>query len=125
MNLKKEFWRVVRFGITGSISTLIHYGVYCLILLWANYNIAYTGGYLVGLLCNYFLTTYFTFQKQASKRNATGFIFSHLLNYLLEMALLNVAVWIGIGELIAPIVVLVIVVPINYLILRFVYRSKE
>lgn len=119
--MHSDFWRFVRFGITGTVSSLIHYGVYCLVLPWSNAAVAYTAGYAVGLCCNYVLTTYFTFQRRPTKGNAVGFVGSHALNYLLEIILLELFLWMGIGELIAPIVVLVIVVPINFLLLRFVF----
>ena len=102
----------------------IHYGVYCLVLLVANANISFTAGYAVGFICNYFLTTFFTFRSKPSSRNAVGFGFSHLINYLLEIGLLNLLLWIGAGELLAPILVMIIVVPINFLILHFVYIYK-
>ena len=66
---RKDFWRLFRFGITGTICSLIHYGIYCLFLLFTNTTIAYTAGYGVGLLCNYGLTTYFTFKGKPSKNN--------------------------------------------------------
>ena len=47
-----------------------------------------------------------------------------LINYLLEIGLLNLFLWIGAGELLAPILVMIIVVPINFLILHFVYIYK-
>ena len=98
--------------------------MYCLVLLVANANISFTAGYAVGFICNYFLTTFFTFRSKPSSRNAVGFGFSHLINYLLEIGLLNLFLWIGAGELLAPILVMIIVVPINFLILHFVYIYK-
>ena len=84
----------------------------------------FTAGYAVGFICNYFLTTFFTFRSKPSSRNAVGFGFSHLINYLLEIGLLNLFLWMGAGELLAPILVMIIVVPINFLILHFVYIYK-
>ena len=121
-----DVWRLVRFGITGSLSSLLHYGVYCICLLWMSAAMAYTVGYGVGLICNYILTTYFTFQRHPSRGNAVGFVSSHALNYVLEIVLLELFLWAGLGELLAPIAVMVIVVPINFLLLRyvFVHRSR-
>ena len=116
-----DFWRLVRFGITGGVSSLIHYGAYCVALMWMGVATAYTVGYLVGLVCNYVLTTFFTFQRHPSRGNALGFIGSHVLNYVLEILLLELFLWMGLGELIAPIVVMLIVVPINFLLLRYVF----
>ena len=121
---RDKFWQFVRFGVVGTVSSAIHYGVYCLVLLVANANISFTAGYAVGFICNYFLTTFFTFRSKPSSRNAVGFGFSHLINYLLEIGLLNLFLGIGAGELLAPILVMIIVVPINFLILHFVYIYK-
>ena len=109
---QKDFWRVFRFGITGTICSLIHYGIYCLCLLFTNTTIAYTAGYCVGLFCNYGLTTYFTFKGKPSKSNVAGFAGSHVLNCLLE---------IGASKWLSPILVMVIVVPINFVLLRLVF----
>lgn len=122
---QEKFWQFMRFGIVGTISSAIHYGVYCLVLLAANPTLSFTAGYAVGFVCNYFLTTFFTFRSKPSSRNAIGFGFSHLLNYLLEVGLLNLFLWIGFGEFLAPILVLIVVVPINFLILHFVYTYKN
>lgn len=123
--LLTEFWRIFRFGITGSISSLIHYGAYCLALLYCNPNVSYSIGYLVGLCCNYVMTTYFTFRQHPSKKNAAGFVSSHALNYLMEMGLLNLFLWMGFSQWLAPILVMIIVVPINFLILRFVFLYRK
>jgi membrane protein len=119
------FWRVVRFGLVGTLCTALHYGVYCLFLLFANANIAYTAGYGVGLVCNYVLTTYFTFQKKPTKANAAGFVGSHVFNYLLEMVLLNLFLWAGISKWLAPILVIAIAVPINFIMLYWVFKNKN
>jgi putative flippase GtrA len=90
-----------------------------------NATIAYTIGYGVGLCLNYILTTFFTFKKQPSKRNAAGFVASHIVNYLLEIGVLNVFIWLGMDERLAGILTLIVVVPINFLILRFVFVQKQ
>ena len=124
---RAHFWRVFRFGIVGAICTALHYGVYCLCLLFANANVSYTVGYVVGLLCNYVLTTYFTFQSKATRGNVAGFVASHAVNYLMEIGLLNLFLWLNVSKWLAPIVVMAIAVPINFLLLNVVYkkRSKE
>ena len=120
-----EFWRIFRFGITGSVSSLIHYGAYCLAFLYVGPTVSYSIGYGVGLVCNYVMTTYFTFRQHPSKKNAAGFVGSHIINYLLEIGLLNFFLWLGISEWLSPIVVMAIVVPINFLLLRFLFVHKQ
>ncbi len=111
----------MRFGVTGSLSTGLHYCAYLLALLVFNATISYTIGYGVGLVFNYFMTTRFTFKKQSSKKNAAGFLGSHIINYLLEIGLLNLLMHFAIGKQLAGIMTLVMIVPINFLLLRFVF----
>ena len=125
MNYRQELGRIIRFGITGTLSTLVHYAAYLIALNWVNATIAYTIGYGVGLCLNYVLTTFFTFRKQPSKRNAAGFVASHIVNYLLEIGVLNMFIWLGMDERLAGILTLIVVVPINFLILRFVFVQKQ
>lgn len=125
MNYRQELGRIIRFGITGTLSTLVHYGAYLIALRWVNATAAYTVGYGVGLCLNYVLTTYFTFQKQPTKGNAAGFVGSHIVNYLLEIGVLNALLWAGMEEWLAGILTLIVVVPVNFLILRFVFVRKR
>jgi putative flippase GtrA len=122
---REEFWRIVRFGITGSLATLVHYGAYLLALLWVNPTAAYTAGYGIGLCVNYVMTTFFTFKEHPSKKNAAGFVASHIVNYLLEIGILNIFLHYGMEKRLAGILVLIVVVPINFLLLRFVFVSQK
>lgn len=122
---RKELGRILRFGITGGLSTLIHYGVYLLLLTWLNPSLSYTCGYFVGFCFNYFLTTHFTFKTKTSVRNAAGFSISHVINYFLELGVLNLLIYCGMENQLAGFVTMVIVVPINFLLLRLVYLWKK
>lgn len=118
-----------RFCIVGMIASAIQYLVYYLLQLidggqlWL--SIAYTIGYVVSLVCNFFMTTYFTFRSKVSVGKTAGFGFSHIINYTLHMVLLNLFLSLGIHRLIAPILVLMIAVPTNFTILHFVYHKKK
>ena len=119
----------IRFCIVGVIAAGIHYLVYYLLQLISGggvwLSIAYTIGYIVSLICNFFLTTYFTFRSKVSVKRAAGFSFSHIVNYTLHMVLFNLFISLNIDRLIAPILVLLIAVPTNFTILHFVYRNKK
>ena len=121
--MKIHIGEIVRFGIVGVIATAIHYGVYFLCQLVIEVNIAYTIGWLVSLGCNFYLSSRFTFQKEMSVYRAGGFISSHVVNYLLHMGLFNLFLWIGIGQVYAPLLVYCIVIPINYILVRFVFTK--
>lgn len=119
----------LRYVIVGCTAAAIHYGIFFVLQLFLTgtfwYNIDYTAGYVISLICNYFLTTYFTFRSKSSVGKAVGFGFSHLINYGLHIVLFNLFIAIGIHRLIAPILVLMIAVPTNFVILRLVYHKKK
>ena len=107
--ISSEFFRFV---IVGVIATAIHYGVYLLLNQVIPANPAYAAGYIISFLCNFFLSSRFTFRKKAS----------HLVNFLLHMLLLTLFLHLGIRESLAPIPVYCICVPVNFLLVRFVFN---
>ncbi len=121
----KTLGEILRFGIVGCVATAIHYLIYWLLNKWINVNIAYTIGYATSFVCNFFLTSYFTFKKKASLKRGLGFGGAHLCNYLLQMLLLNFFILLGVKEDLAPIPVYAIAIPINFLMVRFVFKHND
>ena len=114
----------IRFGIVGALATGIHYGLYYLLNLVMNVNVAYTIGYVVAWFCNFYLSAHFTFKSETSVKRGVGFAISHGINYVLHMSLLNLFLWLELSETWAPVPVFCIVIPINFVLVRYVFRSK-
>ena len=119
---KQTLQEIIRFGIVGILATVIHYGIYWILQQYINHNIAYTLGYGISFICNFFLTAHFTFKKKATVKKGIGFGLSHLCNYLIQLGLLNLFIYIGINKGLAPIFVFAIAIPINFLLVRFVFK---
>ena len=122
----------IRFAIVGVLATGIHYGIY-LLLLWlydikqdeTTYaDIAYTIGYVLSFLCNLWLTAHFTFREKLTIKRGGGFALSHIINYLLHIALLSLFLWLGVPNKWAPIPVYCLVIPINFILVRTVFKSE-
>lgn len=122
---KKYILEFSRFAIVGLIATLIHYLVYIFLLSRISANIAFTVAYLISLLVNYCFTVKFTFKSKSNVKKGFGFIGSHLINYLAQIILLNLFVHLGVNESIAPVPVYMVVVPMNFLLLRFVFNNNK
>ena len=121
--LKKEHINeVIRFGIVGVLATVLHYLIYFVLKNWMNLNIAYIIGYGLSFICNYFLTSYFTFRKKANIKSGIGFSGAHLFNLVFQVILLNIFTYLGVSENIAPIPVYAIAIPVNFLLVRFVFK---
>ena len=116
----KKVQQFLRFCCVGTVAAGIHYGVYVVVQLIATsgfwLNMAYTVGYVVSLVCNFFMTTYITFRS-----NFGG---SHLVNYFIHIVLFNLFIALNVHRLLAPILVLAVAVPTNFMILRWVYGRK-
>lgn len=122
---REKIFEIVRFGITGVVSTLVTYAVYYICLLWLNPTLSFSIGYIVAMIVNYILTTSFTFKVRANKKNAAGFVISNAINYGLCTLFLNFFIWIGVSKKIAPIPMYAICIPLNFLIVRFVMKGKN
>lgn len=120
MNISKdkaiEFFRFI---IVGVLATALHYGIYLLLLSFIQNWIAYSLGYAISFIFNFFLSNYFTFKTRPTIKKGFGFGFSHLINYLLHIVLLFIFLQIGIPEQFAPIPVFAIAVPVNFILVRF------
>ena len=121
---KETAFEIVRFGIVGVLSTALHYGIYWVLQHWIEVNIAYTTGYVLSFLVNYWLTAHFTFHTAASVKNGFGFSGAHLVNYLLHIVLLNVFLWLGLSNEVAPLCVFAIAIPVNFILVRFVFNHS-
>ena len=119
---KSHVLEIMRFGIVGCIATALHYIIYYILKIWLNLNIAYIIGYVTSFIGNYFLSSYFTFNKKANLKSGIGFSGAHLFNLLFQVLLLNIFTYIGINENIAPIPVYAIAVPVYFLFVRFVFK---
>lgn len=127
---RQQLGEVVRFGIVGVTATLLQYFIYWLLLRLAIHwdveagthtlsTVAMTIGYVVSFIYNFIASTRFTFRVKANARRGAGFLFSHVVNYSLQMLTLNLFLLLGIGKQWAPIPMFCVCVPINFLLVRF------
>ena len=125
MKFNPVIWEFVRFGLVGGFCTALHYGIYFLLQLLLDVNVAYTVGYLLSFVANFYLTSYFTFGSAPSWKKLFGMAGAHGVNYLLHMVLLNLFLWIGMKQELAPLPVFAIAIPVNFVLVRFVFKHKQ
>ena len=115
----------VRFCIIGATAALVHYGIYWLLQQWIDVNIAYTAGYVLSFIGNFFLTSYFTFRRRPTWSRFVGFAGSHAFNYFLHIILFNALLWLGVHRLVAPPLVMLIAMLVQFTILRFIFHKTK
>lgn len=116
-----------RFVLVGGLATLLHYGIYLGIdaLQIVSLNVAYTIGYGLSFIFNYIASNYFTFNAKPNAQNGIKFIGAHICNYLLQMVLLNIYIYMGIPEAIAPIGVFIVAIPVNFILVRIAFKTSK
>ena len=121
---KKKLGEIVRFIIVGGLATAIQYGVYLLMLFWLQPLLSNTIGYFVSFTFNYIASTRYTFRVKSTTKRGLGFVFSHIVNYLLQTLTLHAFLLLGLDKKIAMIPMFVICVPINFVLVRFFLHRK-
>jgi putative flippase GtrA len=120
---KKLFGQAIRFCIVGVMAVAIHYAIYLLLKQWMVHVVAFAIGYFISFIANFFMTAKFTFKKDATTKKGVGFLGAHIINFILRTSLLQLFLWLGVDENFAPIPVYCIAVPVNFMLVRFVFRK--
>lgn len=127
MNMDKKviIREFIKFVIVGGLYTALHYGIYYILQIHINVNVAYSLGYIMSFIANFYLTSYFTFKSSPSWKKLFGMGGVHAVNYAIHILLLNLFLRMGISQEWAPIPVFAIAIPVNFLLVRFVFKNKE
>ncbi len=123
LRTKEDILQFLRFCIIGVLAAAVHYGVYLILQWWIALNIAYTAGYLISFIGNFILTNFFTFRTKPTWKNFVGFAGSHGINYFLHIVLFNIFLWLGVHHLIAPPLVMLVAMLVQFSILRAVFTK--
>ena len=132
--LPMKYRSAARFVLVGALGTGVQYGIYYLLLdifqrQWPEVGIltsvAFTAGFLIEMVCNYFLTSFYTFRVRPSLKNVGGFLFGRTLNYFIQMLLLNVLIWLHMSEEWSGLVAIALAGVINYFVLLPFYKDKK
>ena len=123
----EAFLQFIKFGIVGVSNTLIHYFTYLIcIFVGCHYLIASVIGFLVSVVNAFYWNNKYVFVKE---ENATRSLWQAFLKTFLSYAgtgliLENVllVIWVRflhVPEAIAPLVTLLITIPINFILNKF------
>ena len=133
-HLPMKYRSAARFVLVGALGTGVQYGIYYLLLTvfqrqWPDVGIltsvAFTVGFVAEMVCNYFLTSYYTFRVKPSLKNIGGFLIGRALNYVIQLLFLHMMIWLHVSEEWAGIVAIMLAGVINYFVLLPFFRAKK
>lgn len=123
----------IKFGLVGVANNVIFLAVYYLIVLWQSnlYLVGNVVGFLVSTLNAYLLNSRFVFGKGRANGKSGQALVKTYVTYTVSLGIstgllyLLVDQW-GISEKIAPLISLMITVPLNFLLNKlWVYRTRS
>lgn len=118
-HIYKHLGEIIRFGIVGTTAMFIHYGIYYLLQKVIYLNIAFTLGYAISFLFNFIMSSYFTFKVKPSLTRFIKFGMSHGINYLIQITLFNISLFLKIPKEYAPIPVYIISIPTSFILVKY------
>ena len=121
---KTKLLEFIRFGIVGTLAVGPHYGLFYVLLPYMEKNLAFSIGYAISFLGNFFLSSYCAFRVKRSWPRFLKFGTSHGINYVLNIVLFNLFCWLGVPVKWAPLPVYAVAVPLNFLLVRFALTKK-
>ena len=133
-HLPKKYRSAVRFVLVGALGTGLQYGIYYMLLgvfqqHWPEVmiltSLAFTIGFVMEMMCNYFLTSFYTFRVRPNWKNAGGFLVGRALNYVIQLILLNCLIWLHMSEEWAGIAAIALAGVINYFVLLPFYKDNK
>lgn len=115
--LKKQ---MLGFAITGSLSTLFMFCLYVSLYKVINYQYAYLIAYSISVIALYFMNVLFVFRRHISLHSFLKFPLIYLFQYLVGAASLEFIVHLGFSVTYAPLLVVVVLLPVTFLLNRVV-----
>lgn len=115
--MKKQ---ILGFVVTGSISTLIMFILYVILHQFIHYQYAYLISYSISVIALYFMNVH-VFKRFISLRTFLEFPLIYLLQYLVGAASLGLIVRLGFPVTFAPLLVVIMLLPVTFVLNRIVF----
>ena len=118
--------RWARFLISGAINTSVTYLLYLLLNIFLDYQLAYFISFFSGIVLSYWLNSVIVFKVSLSWKKFFSFPLVYVVQYLIAALILRYTVTqLNIDEMLAPLITIVITLPITYLISRFLLADRR
>ena len=119
----KEF---IKFAVVGLINTATTYIIYILLLNFLSYGISYTISYIGGIFISYVLNSYYVFKEKLNAKKMIQYPLVYLVQYGINAVMLYLLVgWLSMREEYAPLLVIIITIPITFILSRLIIKKQH
>lgn len=117
--------QIIKFFWVGLANSAVTYLIYLAFNLILDYRISYTLSYISGILFSVYFNGRFVFQTSVTIKTVIEYLIFYSTSFGLGILLLTFFVsYVHLSELLAPLFVLITVVPINFFGARFVLTGS-
>jgi putative flippase GtrA len=121
--VKREF---TKFLVVGVINTVLAYAIYIVFNLFLSYTMAYSIAYFSGFISSYFLNSKWVFQTDVSWKKFFTFPLVYIAQFLISIVALRFLVeQLHFSELLSPLIVIAISVPLTFILSRFLLTNEN
>ena len=107
--------------IGGGLNTALSFGMYLVLIRFLDYQAAYLIAYIAGIFSSYWINSVFVFRTPMSLRGMLKFPMVYVFQYVASALLLWLLVeQIGMKQTVAPLIVTAVLLPLTFLLSRFV-----
>jgi putative flippase GtrA len=115
----------VSFLLCGVANTVLTYALYAMFLLLMSYKLAYSLAYICGIVVSYYLNSEFVFKEPVSLLKFLKYPAVYIVQYLLGIIILYICVDVfGISKWLAPVVVIVISLPVTFGLSKLIIKGQ-
>jgi putative flippase GtrA len=123
--LKKKFFNIefIKFLIVGCINTGAGYVFYLAFIQVLAYTYAYSLSFALSIVISYILNARYVFNEPLSLKKLLSFPLVYIVQYVCGLCLIYIAVeQLSIPVPLAPLLAVVITLPITFLLTRFIVK---
>lgn len=119
-------YQILGFVISGGINTVASYSIYVLLSLIIPFRIAYLIAYVSGVVFGYCLNARLVFNAPLSWQGLFAYPVVPLAQYIVSaMSLEFVIRYLHLSYLIAPLIIIMMLLPLNFVMSRFIINATR
>ncbi|WP_252272060.1 GtrA family protein [Pseudomonas subflava] len=118
--------RFVRFLFSGGLNTLFTYALYLLLIMVLPYQVSYAIAYAVGIALAFILNRTYVFESHRGTLSLLLFPLVYVAQYVLGAGMMwGLVDGLHLSPLLAPLLVVVMTIPVTFVLSRFVFLKKK